>query len=54
MKANAAGTYTWGEWKLLVSEELLEHKKGYRVDFKRMGTAAGMLGSLHQTSKIVR
>ena len=23
MKANAERTYTWGEWKLLVSEELL-------------------------------
>ena len=51
MKANAEGTYTWGEWKLLVSEELLEHKKGYRVDFKRMGTAAGMLDIIFQVER---
>ena len=51
MKANAEGTYTWGEWKLLISEELLEHKKGYRDDFKRMGTAAGMLDIIFQVER---
>lgn len=43
--------FTWGEWTLVEAESLLQHKTGYRVDFKKMGTAAGMLDIIFQVSR---
>lgn len=51
MEMNAEETCTWGEWKLLVPENLLEHKSGYRVDFNMLGTAAGMLDIIFQVER---
>jgi hypothetical protein len=38
----------WGNWRFLPKEKLLQHASGYRVDFKRMDTCAGMLDIIFQ------
>lgn len=43
--------FTWGEWRLVEDDSLLQHDTGYRVDFKQMGTAAGMLDIIFQVNR---